>query len=39
LFIWLIVLADNQSQPVDRDAASPLILSATNGAFTLAARR
>ncbi|MGZ6892325.1 MAG: serine hydrolase, partial [Oryzihumus sp.] len=33
------VLAENRSQPIDAAAATPVILSAIKGAFTLAARR
>ena len=33
------VLAKNRSSPIDGDTASPIILSATKGAFMLAARR
>ena len=33
------VLAENRSQPIDPAAATPAILSAIKGAFTLAARR
>ena len=32
------VLAANTSQPIDQAAATPVILSAVKGAFTLAAR-
>jgi beta-lactamase class A len=32
------VLAENPSQPIDEDVATPIILSAIKGAFTLAAR-